>query len=248
MVDAQLVDQIEHRFLGRPLERAARVERHVGALEHLSGHHHRSAVPQTAAAEMGRMHLQVGNRVHHAGKAFRGAVVVALVAHMEEHRQAALGGAAVERHHARVVQIEFLHVGMQLDADESQALHLIEHGTEIFAVLMGRSQADELGVCGYLFGYELVDAAHLGSFGGHAEHEEAVDAHLRRAVEHLLRRGVRVVHLHVEGGFVVKRADCSRRLRGDLLLVDMAMGIGHTVGEAVGCGNSHNVPLSSPRG
>ena len=168
------------------------------------------------AAEVRRVHHEVGERAQDVLEPARMREVGAVVARMHDERQPALDH-LVDAHEARVVHVHLLRVGVQLHAAQAQADGALDLRLGVLEVLVHGHEADELGVEAALLGDEVVDAGHGAGLDGHRVHDEVREGRLLLRGQQVRRRAL-PVHVHE-----VELAHGADRPLGDLLGIDMGM-------------------------
>ena len=108
---------------------------------------------------------QVGEGAQDVAQALGLGERVAVIAAVDHERQAALHE-LIKAHEARVVHVDLLRVGVQLDALETQVDDALDFAFGVFVVLVHGGEADELRVLGALVGDEGVDGLDGGRLDG----------------------------------------------------------------------------------
>ena len=102
---------------------------------------------------------ELGKGVEHARESTRMREVVPVVAGVDGDGQTA-GDDLVELHEARVIRIDHLRVGMDLESVQAELYHAVDLGFLVFEILVHGSEADKVLVLAALLGDEVVDAGH----------------------------------------------------------------------------------------
>ena len=101
-------------------------------------------------------------------------VIVAVIAHVDDDRQATLDD-FVHAHEPWVVEVDFLGVGVDFHAFEAEANGSLDLFFRIGVVLMHGHEAREFGMRFAFAGDEVIDRFHRFGFGGDRMHDEVGD-------------------------------------------------------------------------
>lgn len=145
--------------------------------------------------------------------------VVAIVAGVDGDGQSA-GDDLVELHETRVIRIDHLRVGVDLEAVQAKLYCAFDLGFLVLEIGMHGAEADELGMRVRLLGDEIVDARHgMGRRGNRVDDEVRDGGGIRAGKQRLGctgAAGAPVEHLDT-----VKCADCFDGSRCYFLWIDM---------------------------
>ena len=154
------------------------------------------------------------------------AIGIAVIARMDQRRQAPLRHGAEHGHRALVVEQKGLDVRVQLYTAQAAGLDTVQLAGHILILRVQRAKADQ--PVRMLGGYAheiVVDGMHAAGRNRHAVHQKAGDAR-RLAMGHQLAK--RPVQAH---GNIVEGSGGLRRLERNGIGVNMSMGVddGHAV-------------------